>query len=90
MPCLGLALRLLPVGGQGSSIAQDTKNWSKDQFFVVGKAGLEPARYCYHGILSPARLPVPPLARVEIDGKSVPKTSVKVNVEACKKSIILL
>jgi hypothetical protein len=28
------------------------------------KVGLEPTRYCYHLILSPARLPVPPLRRV--------------------------
>jgi hypothetical protein len=30
----------------------------------VPKAGLEPARYCYHRILSPARLPIPPLRRI--------------------------
>ena len=24
------------------------------------RAGLEPAQYCYHRILSPARLPIPP------------------------------
>ena len=28
---------------------------------LVPKAGIEPARYCYHRILSPARLPIPPL-----------------------------
>jgi hypothetical protein len=28
---------------------------------MVPEAGIEPARYCYHWILSPARLPVPPL-----------------------------
>ena len=27
----------------------------------VRKAGLEPARYCYHRHLKPARLPIPPL-----------------------------
>ncbi|MDN5361401.1 MAG: hypothetical protein PWP70_448 [Moorella sp. (in: firmicutes)] len=32
--------------------------------FLVPKAGVEPARYCYHWILSPARLPVPPLRRI--------------------------
>ncbi len=32
-----------------------------NRFFVlVPRAGIEPARYCYHGILSPARLPIPP------------------------------
>ena len=30
---------------------------------VVPKAGLEPARYRYHRILSPARLPISPLRR---------------------------
>lgn len=31
------------------------------------KEGLEPSRYCYHWILSPARLPVPPLRPVPLD-----------------------
>ena len=35
------------------------------QFFLknkrMRKAGLEPARYCYHRHLKPARLPIPPL-----------------------------
>lgn len=26
---------------------------------LMPAAGIEPARYCYHGILSPARLPIP-------------------------------
>ena len=26
----------------------------------VPRAGIEPARYCYHWILNPARLPIPP------------------------------
>ena len=30
-------------------------------FFNVPEAGVEPARYCYHWILNPARLPIPPL-----------------------------
>jgi hypothetical protein len=29
----------------------------------VPKVGIEPTRYCYHRILSPARLPIPPLRR---------------------------
>lgn len=33
----------------------------RDLFYLVPKAGIEPAWYCYHRILSPARLPVPPL-----------------------------
>ena len=28
--------------------------------FVVLVTGLEPVRYCYRGILSPLRLPIPP------------------------------
>lgn len=35
----------------------------KGLFFLVPKAGLEPARYRYHRILSPARLPISPLWR---------------------------
>ena len=27
---------------------------------IVQEAGLEPARYCYHRHLKPARLPIPP------------------------------
>ena len=32
--------------------------------FLVPEAGLEPARYFYRGILSPLRLPIPPLGQV--------------------------
>ncbi len=35
------------------------------QSFSVPEAGIEPARYCYHWILSPARLPIPPPGLVE-------------------------
>jgi hypothetical protein len=38
---------------------------------MVPKAGIEPARYCYHRILSPARLPIPPL-RHNLLGKVIP------------------
>ena len=31
--------------------------------FLVPMVGVEPTRYCYHGILSPARLPIPPHRR---------------------------
>ena len=34
--------------------------------FMVGETGLEPVRPCGHSILSAARLPVPPLPRVEL------------------------
>ena len=33
---------------------------------IVQEAGLEPARYCYHRHLKPARLPIPPLLRTVI------------------------
>ena len=35
-------------------------------FILVPKVGLEPTRPCGHWILSPARLPVPPLRHPEI------------------------
>ena len=35
-----------------------------DSSFQVPEAGIEPARYCYHWILSPARLPIPPFGLV--------------------------
>ena len=31
---------------------------------MVLKVGIEPTRYCYHRILSPARLPIPPLKQL--------------------------
>ena len=31
-----------------------------EAFYVVPLVGVEPTRYRYHGILSPARLPIPP------------------------------
>ncbi len=35
-------------------------------FFVVLKTGIEPVRVLPHGILSPGRLPVPPLEQALI------------------------
>jgi hypothetical protein len=32
--------------------------------YVVGEEGIEPSQDCSYRILSPARLPVPPLARI--------------------------
>ena len=37
---------------------------TKAAFCVVPVTGLEPVRYCYHGILSPGRLPIPPHRRL--------------------------
>src|SRR6266516_3824259 len=34
--------------------------------FYVPKGGLEPPRACAHWLLKPARLPVPPLRRIEL------------------------
>ena len=31
---------------------------------TVQEAGLEPARYCYHRHLKPARLPIPPFLHI--------------------------
>ena len=33
--------------------------------------GVEPTRYCYHGILNPARLPIPPRRRMAILAKKM-------------------
>ena len=33
---------------------------------MVPKTGVEPVRYRYHGILSPACLPIPPLRQLEL------------------------
>jgi hypothetical protein len=43
--------------------------------FVPGK-GLEPLRYCYHRILNPARLPIPPPG---LFNKSVEQLKPKLN-----------
>ena len=34
-------------------------------FSLVPETGLEPVRCCHHGILSPGRLPVPPLGQIK-------------------------
>ena len=43
---------------------QDTKKAPSKESAFVPEAGVEPARYCYHWILNPARLPIPPLGLV--------------------------
>jgi len=35
-----------------------------EAFSMVGGEGIEPSHSCEYGILSPARLPIPPPARV--------------------------
>ena len=46
---------------------KEEKNHKKDLLsqvlFMVPEAGVEPARYLYHRILSPARLPIPSFRR---------------------------
>jgi hypothetical protein len=43
--------------------------------FKVPEAGIEPARYCYHWILSPARLPIPPFGLVCKPGAKIMENS---------------
>jgi hypothetical protein len=38
----------------------------KPLFYLVPGAGIEPARCCQRGILSPVRLPIPPPGHLEI------------------------
>ena len=38
---------------------------------MVPGAGVEPAWYCYHRILSPARLPIPPLRHKDGDPEAI-------------------
>ncbi len=40
----------------------------RSMLYLVGGEGLEPSNPCGHGILSPARLPVPPPARGSVTG----------------------
>ena len=40
---------------------------------MVPMTGLEPVRYCYRGILSPLRLPIPPHQRMDGGGFEPPK-----------------
>ena len=44
---------------------KEKSEWSKVHSDVVQVVGIEPTRYHYHRILSPARLPVPPHLHVE-------------------------
>ena len=53
---------------------QDTKKAPFKESAFVPEAGVEPARYCYHWILNPARLPIPPL------GHFFKKRTVKVGI----------
>ena len=56
-----------PVGIEpATSCVQNRRSpsWAKDPLRLVLKVGIEPTRYCYHRILSPARLPIPPLKHI--------------------------
>src|SRR5690606_40929921 len=52
------------VGG-GCSPRPAWVRWWGAHHLGVGEGGLEPPRPCGHWHLKPARLPIPPLARVE-------------------------
>ena len=59
---LYLSRKRRTCGSQGLQAIKKTKAtrpWS----FLVLETGIEPVRYRYRGILSPLRLPVPPLQR---------------------------
>ena len=43
-----------------------TKNDKSFSVLMVPLVGVEPTRYRYHGILSPARLPIPPQRRISL------------------------
>ena len=57
-------------------------------FFMVPLVGVEPTRYRYHGILSPARLPIPPHRRADIDYYNVKRK--KNQAFLCDRAIIFL
>ncbi len=44
---------------------------------MVPLTGLEPVRYCYRGILSPLRLPIPPQRRIKYNILNAPFCQVK-------------
>ena len=49
------------VASQNLSSADTADQLLRKAKRKMPQAGIEPAPYCYDGILSPARLPVPPL-----------------------------
>ncbi len=53
---------------------------------MVPKAGLEPARYCYRGILSPLCLPIPPPGQFRlkprVERKTIQLRSLKIKLVA--------
>ncbi len=59
----------------------------KNLHLLVPGAGIEPARYCYHWCLRPARLPIPPSGRLIIHrcrSAKLVKKSVGANINGCK------
>ena len=50
-------------GRQAQSTAESYRDLATSALDLVRAAGLEPARRCHRGILSPLRLPVPPRPR---------------------------
>ena len=58
-------------------------------FLMVPKAGLEPARYRYHWILSPARLPISPLRQFFQNSCILLRILLKLSVEVKSSSFAL-
>ena len=48
------------ASGAANVLHQIKKDTRRCPFYLVPVVGVEPTRYCYHRILSPARLPIPP------------------------------
>ena len=59
-----MGLRIYPIKGN----SQTQKPADAGYLRLVPKVGIEPTRPCGHWILSPARLPVPPLRRWNSNG----------------------
>ena len=60
------------------SIKKSLLSLDKRDFFMVPVVGVEPTRYRYHWILSPARLPIPSHRRY-ITNDIITKSDAKVN-----------
>ena len=61
-----------------------TQKAPQERCFSVPRAGIEPARYCYHRILSPARLPIPPSGQ----GGGRCRAAVRIGTANLRKNVI--
>ena len=76
----GLLMYYLKLNGRAKNNGLTQKvnpNCPAEVTRLVPVAGVEPARYCYHGILSPARLPIPPHRQITKYIISYPQMIVK-------------